>query len=217
MATPKKATAKVPPKSIWQELDAWAQAFQPYQRFVLGIAVRLGRLTDAHVDQAYLLFLHNSKLGDFPNPAIEVPATITGRPASAALAPVRLTRLCKLHAVNALPPTAELTFSPQLTIIYGGNGVGKSGFVRLLSNACFSRTQHSILPNIYEQGSDQKLAAEIVIADGSQEERTLSFDGTTEHEELRRIAVFDTTVARMHLVDQSPLGFKPAGLEAIHA
>ncbi|MCF2523221.1 hypothetical protein [Bradyrhizobium sp. G127] len=213
MAAPKKATAKVPPKSIWQELDGWAQTFQPYQRFVLGIAVRLGRLSDAHVDQAYALFLHNAGLADAPNPAIEVPAAITGRPASAALAPVRLTRIGKLHAVNALPSTAELTFSPQLTVIYGGNGVGKSGFARLLSNACFSRTQHPILPNIYEQGSDQKLAAEIGITDGSGAEQLLTFDGAVEHEELRRIAVFDTTVARKHLVDQSPLGFKPAGFD----
>ena len=30
------------PTSIWEELDAWAQGFTPWQRFVLAHAVRLG-------------------------------------------------------------------------------------------------------------------------------------------------------------------------------
>jgi hypothetical protein len=142
-----------------------------------------------------------------------VPETITGRPASAALGPISLLRVGNLRAVNALPPNAELHFSPRLTIIYGGNGVGKSGFARLLSNVCFSRTQHPILPNIYESGAKQLPSADITIIDEQKAEKTVSFDGKSEHADLRRIAVFDTVVARMHLVDQSPLGFTPTGFD----
>lgn len=97
--------------------------------------------------------------------------------------------------------------------MYGGNGVGKSGFTRILSNVCFSRTQHPILPNVYDEEAKGDPAASIVIADGTQKETPLVFDGATEHAELKRIAVFDTAVARTHLVEQSPLGFKPAGFD----
>lgn len=199
--------------TIWQELDAWARGFKPWQRFVLANAVRVGRLADLQIDQAYALFLHDNGLGSSPEPAIDVPATITGRPASTAPAPIWLTRIGDLRAINALPRAAELFFSPSLTVVYGGNGVGKSGFTRILSNVCFSRMQHRILPNVYEGDADEQPAATIAIADGTQKETPLTFDGVSEHAELKRIAVFDTAVARTHLVDQSPLGFKPAGFD----
>ena len=202
-----------PPVTIWHELDTWARDFKQWQRFVLANAVRLGRLTDEQVDQAYSLFLHDNHLGNAPDPPIEVPAAITGRPASAAPTPIWLARIGDLRAINALPATAELTFSPTLTVVYGGNGVGKSGFTRILSNVCFSRTQHPILPNVHDEEPKDDPAASIVIADGSQKETPFFFDGTTEHVDLKRIAVFDSAVARTHLVEQSPLGFKPAGFD----
>ena len=205
--------AQIPPVTIWHELDTWARDFKQWQRFVLSNAVRLGRLTDEQVDQAYSLFLHDNNLGNAPDPPIEVPAAITGRPASAAPTPIWLTRIGDLRAINALPAAAELNFAPTLTVVYGGNGVGKSGFTRILSNVCFSRTQHPILPNVYDEESNDEPAATIVIADGTQKETPLVFDGTTEHVDLKRIAVFDTAVARTHLVEQSPLGFTPAGFD----
>ena len=205
--------AQIPPVTIWHELDTWARDFEQWQRFVLANAVRLGRLTDEQVDQAYSLFLHDNNLGNAPDPPIEVPAAITGRAASAAPTPIWLTRIGDLRAINALPAAAELNFAPTLTVVYGGNGVGKSGFTRILSNVCFSRTQHPILPNVYDEESNDEPAATIVIADGTQKETPLVFDGATEHVDLKRIAVFDTAVARTHLVEQSPLGFTPAGFD----
>ena len=205
--------------SIWQELDNWAQGFMPWQRFVLAHAVRVGRLTDIQINQAYSIFLHHNELAAAPNPPIDVPATTTGRPVSAAPTPIWLNRIGNLNSINALPPKAALTFTRGLTVIYGGNGVGKSGFARILSNVCFSRTQHAILPNIYQDQPQGQPTAEIAVEDGTKKEdgtkneRIFVFDGITEHPELKRIAVFDTAVARTHLVDQSPLGFKPAGFD----
>ncbi|MDE0507894.1 MAG: AAA family ATPase, partial [Gammaproteobacteria bacterium] len=122
-------------------------------------------------------------------------------------------RISDLRAINALPATAELTFLPTLTVVYGGNGVGKSGFTRILSNVCFSRTQHPILPNVYDKRSEGEPAACFTIADSTGKETSFVFDGATENADLKRIAVFDTAVARTHLVGQSPLGFKPTGFD----
>ena len=45
--------------------------------------------------------------------------------------------------VNRLIPSAELNFSPTgITVIYGRNGSGKSGFVRVLRTACRTRTDN---------------------------------------------------------------------------
>ena len=213
MAEKRESEVQNPPATIWSQLDGWAQGFRPWQRFVLANAVRIGRLTDEQVERAYQVFLEDYGLSGASDPPIEVPAAISGRPAEAAPMPIWLRRIGDLCAINALPAGGELTFSPTLTVIYGGNGVGKSGYTRILSNVCFSRAQHPILPNVYEEDAQGEPAATIVMADGTQQERTFEFDGSTEHPELRRIAVFDTAVARTHLVEQSPLGFKPAGFD----
>ncbi len=213
MAEKQESEVRSPPATIWSQLDSWARGFRPWQRFVLANAVRNGRLTDKQVEQAYRVFLEDHGLAEASDPPIEVPAAISGRPGEAAPMPIWLRRIGDLRAINALPAGGELTFSPALTVVYGGNGVGKSGYTRILSNVCFSRTQHPILPNVYEEDAPGQPAATIVTADGTQQETVFEFDGSTEHSELKRIAVFDTAVARTHLVEQSPLGFKPAGFD----
>ena len=181
---------------------------------MLAHAVRLGKLTDQQIDQAYTLFLQDNGLAEAPDSPVAVPGAITGRPAADAGTPIWLRRIGNLRAINALPAAAELTFSPSLTVIYGGNGVGKSGFVRILSNVCFSRKQHPILPNIYEDSSEAEgPGAQITMMDGSQQESMFNLDGSVESSELKRISVFDSAVAQTLLIDSGPLGFKPTGFD----
>jgi hypothetical protein len=202
---------ETPPRNVWQELETWARGFAPWQKLSLGVAIRHGVVSEAQIDEVYSVFLHDSGLGE--NPGVEIPAAMTGRPAAGALAPIRLTRIDNLRAVNALPDAATLTFSPGLTVVYGRNGTGKSGFARILSNVCFSRVQHRILPNVYDAAGDSVPGADITVILGNQVEKPITLEEARKDADLKRIAVFDTTVARTHLVDENPLGFKPAGFD----
>ena len=112
-----------------------------------------------------------------------------------------------------MPPTAALTFSPGLTVVYGCNGAGKSGFARILSNVCFSRARHAILPNVYEPGVEVVPNANITVICGNQEETRLGLAQAREDADLKRIAVFDASVARTLLADSNPLGFNPIGFD----
>ena len=198
--------------TIWGQLDAWARNLKPWQRFVLASAIRNGTLSEEQIEQAYSIFLHDNNLAQEPCHEIEIPDAISGRPLDALPGPIWLNRVGELQSVNALPCDGELTFSSALTVIYGGNGVGKSGFTRILSNVCFSRRQHQILPNIYEEEL-RDTDATITVADDSQSETSFNFEDAKKNEELKRIAVFDSAVSQIHLVDEEPLGFKPAGFD----
>ncbi|NII26275.1 AAA family ATPase [Pseudoflavitalea sp. X16] len=211
---PDNGTAVPSATTIWQELDTWAQNFRPWQRYILGRIIHSGRIADAEIEQAYQLFLRDYNLASSPID-IEVPQVITGRPATASPVPVLLVGIRALRSVNALPPTFELTFSNGLTVIYGRNGAGKSGVVRVLSNICFSRMQHTVLPNIYDDSIDQpRPSAEIIMNTGSGNQQvTFIIGDNTANTELKRISIFDTPVARNHLVEQGPLRFRPAGFD----
>lgn len=203
-----------PNANIWQELEVWSQSFMPWQKFILGIIVNSTRITDIQIDQAYQLFLKDHNLASF-SVDIEVPQIITGRPSTASPLPVLLVGIRELRSINALPSNFELTFSNGLTVIYGRNGAGKSGVVRLLSNACFSRMHHIVLPNIYDVNVSQSIpGAEVIMNTGSGNESvTINIDDVAVNTELKRISVFDSHVARNHLAEQGPIRFKPTGFD----
>jgi energy-coupling factor transporter ATP-binding protein EcfA2 len=203
------------PLTIWQELDNWAQNFRPWQKYILFHAVRTGRLTEIQIEEAYQLFSWDHRLVDPAPTGIEIPDSITGRPAVTSTQPVRLVSLRNMRSVNALPLTFELTFSNGLTVVYGRNGAGKTGAVRVLSNICFSRMQHTVLPNIYDDNvaNAPRASAEIVMNSGSGDQSiTFILGDNSADTELKRIALFDTSVARSHLVE-GPLDFNPAGFD----
>src|SRR6185437_14063412 len=54
--------------------------------------------------------------------------------------------------VNALAENQTLKFSAGLTIVYGDNGAGKTGYIRILKQACRARGQEEILGNVVLTG-----------------------------------------------------------------
>jgi recombinational DNA repair ATPase RecF len=199
------------PPTIWQALDTWGRTLKPWQRCVLAYATRSGALTDAQVGEVYERFLRDSKLRE--QTGVELPEVeVTGRPTEQLAKPLRLESIAELAGVNALPDGSSLQFGPALTVIYGRNGAGKSGFARLLANACFSRQRPDILGNIYSEGTQSRPGAKICISiDGAQQ--VVPFGPGVDDADLRRISVFDSAVARHHVSQTAPFEFKPAGFD----
>lgn len=208
---PANAGESAPRRTIWQELEEWRRTLRPWQQFVLLRAVNSTRLEEADVSEAYRLFVEGAGLAPATAPAM--PTAIVGRPDAAAPPGVRLKRLGKLVSVNALPATAALTFGADLTVVFGANATGKTGFSRILARACFSRSRPTVLPDVFAEGAPQApLAAEFVV-DGPGGERPIAFVDGADVPELRRISVFDAAVARSHLSDESPVTFQPSGFD----
>ena len=198
--------------TIWQALNQWAEKLKPWQRQIIAFAIQHGRLSSKQVETVYALFLRRAWPG---NEKAHDPITldVSGRPADTLLEKLRLERLDELAGINALPAGAALTFGPALTIIYGRNGAGKSGFARVFANACFSRHKPSILCNIYEESIQPEPAARFSFSlDGSRQE-PITFAVGKDIPELKRLSFFDTTVARLHISQAAPFEFRPSGFD----
>ena len=50
--------------------------------------------------------------------------------------------------VNRLAPDQEIEFNSRLTVLFGENAIGKSGYVRILKRAAAVRSAEDILPDI---------------------------------------------------------------------
>ena len=140
--------------NVWQALDGWAAQLNPWQRRIITLATRGRTLTAAQIDSVQQLFLAEHKLC-VPQDASDEP-DVSGRPAEALTQQLHLQRIDGLCGVNALPEGSALTFAPGLTVIYGQNGAGKTGFARLIANACFSRHKPEILSDIYPESQNAR-------------------------------------------------------------
>ncbi|MFL5788284.1 MAG: AAA family ATPase [Flavisolibacter sp.] len=125
---------------------------------------------------------------------------------------IQLTRLENVEGVNALVSNQVIEFNPGLTIIYGVNGSGKSGYTRLLKKAFFSRDKEDISPNIYQEEAIRPISADFYfISNGNAQ--VYKFPTDKGKAEFLQFAVFDKKCALTHLDGKNEYEFKPAGLQ----
>ena len=113
--------------------------------------------------------------------------------------------------VNAINENSVLPISPNLTLVYGDNGVGKSGFGRLFSNACTSRKQRKLIENLNEKITGEISAEFLFHDDGS--DTNIKFSIGEQYSQLKRISVFDGESALVHLNNNNEVYFNPAKLQ----
>ena len=131
---------------------------------------------------------------------------------------VTLEKICELKHVNALQQGQTLTFQKSgLTVIYGSNGAGKSGYARVLKQACRARrtTKDVILPNIHVDNDDDTPQAKIVFSVGGQKQSFAWQQGSSPDIALRAISVFDSQTANVHVDEANDLAYTPTLLRIV--
>lgn len=115
-----------------------------------------------------------------------------------------------LHGVNKLKSNSELNVSSGLTVIYGENGSGKSGYTRLLNNAFISRGDQDILPNIFENKPEQVSADFKFSIDGNNIE--YKYPDDKDAYAFKIIRNFDAKSAADDMNKESKIDFAPSEL-----
>jgi hypothetical protein len=123
---------------------------------------------------------------------------------------LRLNSLSNCINVNALAPEQRIEFHPNITILIGDNGAGKSGYARVLKTLASVRSVEAILPNVH-MVSPGPPEAEIEFTHGS---HSVSFHWTGEvgPSPLDEIAVFDTPAMKFHVDEALSFSQTPADL-----
>ncbi len=143
------------PISVYKTILDWSSVLQDWQRDTLRRIVGSGDLTAKDLDEIETLCLIENKLEiqtkESPTAAALASEHITE--AESGDTATSLISLSGCKNVNALADDQKLEFgaSPGLTVIYGNNGSGKSGYARVLKKACRARGQKpSIKANVYK-------------------------------------------------------------------
>ncbi len=129
---------------------------------------------------------------------------------------VVLEQLGDLQNVNALVPNQTIKFlSNGLTVVFGRNATGKTGYARVLKKACRARgDKKPILPDVFSSTpSSAPALATIGIHDGNGSIAVSWMDGQSSHKELGSIAVFDAHCARVYVDEANEVFYAPDGLD----
>jgi energy-coupling factor transporter ATP-binding protein EcfA2 len=127
---------------------------------------------------------------------------------------VTLHRLHGLKNVNALAEGEALAFAKKgMTVVYGDNGAGKSGYARVLKHLCRARKAQRdiILPNVY-LNSTAKPSACVDFAVGQQHQKSQWVFGTPSDARLSAVSVFDSSTANIHVDGANNLAYTPVAL-----
>lgn len=141
------------------------------------------------------------------------------RDPSAGGAVVTLGQLHGVQHVNALAVGERLTFGKAgVTVIYGDNGAGKSGYARILKSLCRARSPKgdNILPNIYAQAPGVPTAS-VDFHVGGQKHSTTWSQGQAADAQLTAISVFDSRTANVHVDSTNDLAYTPLPLKILAA
>eukprot|EP01037_Dinobryon_pediforme_P007874 gene7874-7942_t len=101
---------------------------------------------------------------------------------------LKLLQISGVAGINAFFPDQLITLGPNLTIIYGANGSGKSGYIRLLINAAEFIFESAGAKSVFYYPTD------------------------CGHAEFEQFSVFDEKAVHAHLNNKNQFDFRPAGL-----
>ena len=123
---------------------------------------------------------------------------------------VRIKSIHSVENVNALQSGKHLTFCKEgVTVVYGDNGSGKSGYVRILNSACRSRTPAiKIFSDISKADSgEQKCVIDYIV--GNENKSKNWTPETPSNEFLSNVSVFDSKAASVHVDESNNVAYKP--------
>lgn len=196
--------------SLEIEVKRFADAL-PYWAKYLGAQILEGHeINDDVIETAYNYLLEELELID---KSAKAPIVInyTADDLSAYKADLILKELKNVEGVNALIEGQVIEFSQFLTIIYGANGSGKSGYIRLLKRIFYSKSPEDILPNVHIANGHKDIKAELTFMSAGVN-IPLEYPANQDAAEFAQFAVFDGKSVIKHLENKNEFEFRPAGL-----
>ena len=113
--------------------------------------------------------------------------------------------------VNALESKEPLSFGAQgVTIVYGDNGSGKSGYARLLKRITRARHQEDVLTDVFRDTSLTKPSAVLVIRVGDVEQ-PINWPNAA-RPELQRMRFYDVDCGQAYISAESDFPYRPSAL-----
>jgi len=195
--------------TIEQELAEWAKTRHPWQQHAL-LRIATGK---AYADTDVVALAVDIVMGKYakpPSPALKA-SDISG--VSDPQATVALKCIRDLSNVNALLEAQELTFADAgLTVVFGDNGSGKSGYARVIKGVASALHHQEIHGNVFEATATSPQKADITYLLNGTETPTTWPNAA---DDLRAVSFYDDACGDKYLTGDSEMTYRPSSLAII--
>ncbi|MFO8834957.1 hypothetical protein SC661_14095 [Legionella pneumophila serogroup 1] len=121
---------------------------------------------------------------------------------------LRLCSISEVEGINALAPKKPLEFGKgNMAIVYGNNGSGKTGYVRLLKHVCGARYPGTLHRNVYKPNSSIQKAC--ISFEQNAIPRTHTWSGEGICDDLSSIQIFDTSYGKVFVNSEDEVSYEP--------
>lgn len=199
----------VTPRNGLEVIVDWANAQDGWVRAVVGEVVATRReLPEASLDAAYDLLLAEKGLSvSAPRDVAQLSAGANPDDQGDEL---RLARLADVSGVNALAPGQEIAFNSKLTVLFGENAAGKTGYVRVLKRVASVRSAEPILGNFRAAAAVGPSATIEYSLAGAK--HSLAWQGEAGVSPFTRMGAFDSRAVALHVDEDLTYIFTPGEL-----
>lgn len=167
--------------------------------------------SDALLDSVYSTFLAEKGLAD--EGAEDIPKLELAAADSDEEEALELVSLTNVEGVNALAAEQVLAFDPALTVLFGQNGSGKTGYSRILKRISAVRTAEDILPNAHvTHPNGPPLPNAEIVYRLSGRESSIQWKNEVGLTPFTRISVFDASAVALHVDSELGYVYTPAEL-----
>lgn len=194
--------------AILDYLWEWTEGHGNWAKFLIKKIINLeNSLSDNQLEFVYNIFLRDIFPSDKKSPIdIQRPSLTFDN------TDLKLLSMSEIEGVNKLASGQILNFSNNVTVIYGANATGKSGYSRILKTLglCYQK-ENKVLCNVYDDMGEKNQKAKIkyILNDKLGE---FTWDGTCQSPELRYLSIFtndcvNISIGRKRDLLVTPIGF----------
>lgn len=198
-------------QTVFAELRVWAMTRPRWQQDALRRLVLNGGLTDEDVEELAAI-CQDAKAPYAPITDAEIASEAVTNEA------IALLHIENPTGVNALASDQKLEFAKDgMTIIYGDNGSGKSGYVRVLKHACRTLDRGTkILRDVQDKAATPQTAT-IAFSRGDAEDKFNWTPEAASEKDLALISIFDSRSANVHVERTNPVAYIPLPMKVMEA
>ncbi|WP_433003240.1 AAA family ATPase [Kribbella sp. CA-294648] len=192
--------------TIEEELSKWLITRPAWQQDVVGRMCRNETIDDADITKIVDDLIAGT-------PAVVTPVAVTDIPGNpVAAAGVRLLRVRDLRGVNDLAEGETLTFAEiGLTVVFGFNGSGKSGYARLLRRGVSARVAVDVLGNVFGAGTQPPQGARIDYAELTGGQGSWAWNSPPSAA-LGQVRFYDRECGQAYVTVASEISYRPSAL-----
>lgn len=194
--------------SALSEIIGWAKTLPKWQQLAIKNILDGARIDSAKIDEIADVAIDSDKVSD---------GLLDGFTYDDKTSPkVCIANIAELNNINNLQDGGNLAFNINgLTVVYGQNGTGKSGYSRIIKKCCRSRDNNTkVLGNVHKPSNTQQSATINYLVDDTEKAHLWDNDANI-LSELQSVHVFDRTSGDIFLTKEADIQYKPSGMDIL--